>query len=235
MDFGRYVFGAPYFEWLCRGILMTVLIALISSILAAVASLAVLRCQLSATRGPRAIAVAFVIVFRNLPLVPLLLFLSFGVPGLWRQIWGHPFPRGMDFWLLLLGLSLNTAAYLSEILRAGAAAVSHQQVEAARTLGLTPSVIRRRVVYPQAIRIVGPALASRFIHNMKNASFAIVVPLPLGAMEVVGQAGRIAGETFSWREPLIVAALVYLVLALGAGRLLDRLTSREFTRVETVS
>lgn len=234
MDFGRYVFSAPYWEWLCCGVAMTIIIALSSSVLAALVSLVVLRSQLAGARWLRALGVAFVLVFRNLPMVPLLLLLSFGVPGLWRQLWGQPLPRGLELPLLLVGLALNTAAYFAEILRAGVGAVSQQQVEAARTLGLRPRSIRRRVVYPQAIRIVGPALASRFIHNMKNASFAVVVPLPLGSMEVVGQAGRIAGQTFSWPEVLVVAAAVYLALALGASRLLERFTRNAAMCVETM-
>lgn len=126
---------------------------------------------------------------------------------------------------------LNTGAYLAEILRAGVTAVAAEQVEAARTLGLAPGVIRRRVIYPQAVRIVAPALASRFIHNMKNSTLALVVPLPVQMMEVVGQAGRIAGQTFSWAEPLAFAACVHLLLALGLGRILNRWATREHAQI----
>jgi His/Glu/Gln/Arg/opine family amino acid ABC transporter permease subunit len=232
MDFGQYVFGHPYFGWLCRGLLMTLLISTVSGLLAAVVGFLVLRCHLSATRTLRATAAGFVMLFRNLPLVPLLLFLAFGVPQVWLQIWGVPFPRGLELHLLIIGLMLNTGAYIGEILRAGVGAVAPQQIETARTLGITPGAIRRGVIYPQAVRIVAPALASRFIHNMKNSTMALVVPLPLGLMEVVGQAGRIAGQTFSWAEPLIFAACVHLLLALGLGRLLNRWANREQAKVE---
>ena len=232
MDFSHYVFGPPYFGWLCRGVLMTLLIAAVSGVCAAAVGFLVMRCHISASRAARWVGAGFVIVFRNLPLVPLLLFLTFGLPGVWRQLSGLPFPRGSELYLLILGLVLNTGAYLAEILRAGVEAVAPQQVEAARTLGLTPGAIRRRVVYPQAARIVAPALASRFIHNMKNSTMSLVVPLPVQMMEVVGQAGRIAGQTFSWAEPLIFAACVHLLLALGLGRLLNRWASREQAKIE---
>jgi polar amino acid transport system permease protein len=231
VDFGRYVFGSPYFDWLCRGVLMTLLIATLSGIGAAVVGLVVLQCQRSTNRVLSAFGAGFVLVFRNLPLVPLLLFLTFGVPGFWTQMCRCPFPRGLEFHLLLLGLGLNTGAYLAEILRAGVAAVAPEQVEAARALGLTPGAIRRRVIYPQALRIVAPALASRFIHNMKNSSLALVVPLPVEMMEVVGQAGRIAGQTFSWAEPLVFAACIHLLLSVGLGRLLNHWAGREQARV----
>lgn len=232
MDFSRYVFGPPYFGWLCRGLLMTLLIGTVSGLCAAVIGFLVLRCQMSAHRSLRVAGATFVTVFRNLPLVPLLLFLTFGLPGMWRQLWGSPFPRGLELHLLLLGLALNTGAYLAEILRAGVGAVAPHQIDAARTLGIARSAIRRRVIYPQAVRVVAPALASRFIHNMKNSTLSLIVPLPLEMMEVVGQAGRIAGQTFSWAEPLIFAACVHLSLALGLGRLLNDWASREHARIQ---
>jgi His/Glu/Gln/Arg/opine family amino acid ABC transporter permease subunit len=232
MDFGQYVFGHPYFGWLCRGLMMTLLISTVSGFLSAAVGFLVLRCHISGNRAIRGTGAVFVMLFRNLPLVPLLLFLAFGVPQAWGQIWGRPFPRGLELHLLIIGLMLNTGAYLGEILRAGVSAVAPQQIEAARTLGITPGTIRRGVIYPQAVRIVAPALASRFIHNMKNSTLALVVPLPVQLMEVVGQAGRIAGQTFSWAEPLIFAACVHLLLALGLGHLLNRWANREHAKVE---
>jgi ABC-type amino acid transport system permease subunit len=179
--------------------------------------------------------VAFVTIFRNLPLVPLLLFLTFAIPGLWRALWGHSFPPGLELEILLLGLTLNTAAYFAEILRAGVSAVAPEQIYASRTLGLSPRTIRNRIIFPQAVRIVAPSLASRFIHNTKNSTLALVVPLPVDRMEVVGQAGRIAGETFSWAEPLVFAACVHLSLALGLGWILNRWASREQARIEATA
>lgn len=235
MDFSQYVFGSPYFGWLCRGLLMTVLISLVSGCYAAIIGFLVLQCQISARRLLRVIGICFVIIFRNLPLVPLLLFLTFGLPSFWAQLCHCPFPRGFEIHLLILGLSLNTGAYLAEILQAGVAAIAPEQVDVARTLGLMPGTIRRYVIYPQALRIVAPALASRFIHNMKNSTMSLIVPLPLEMMEVVGQAGRIAGQTFSWAEPLIFAACIHLGLSLGLGRLLNQWASREQARIKARS
>jgi His/Glu/Gln/Arg/opine family amino acid ABC transporter permease subunit len=235
MDFGQYVFGVPYFGWLCRGIVMTMTITIASSLCAIVVGWAILRFHISASRWQRAIGVVYVIVFRNLPLVPLLLFLTFGVPGAWKTVSGSPLPRGLEFPLLVAGLALNTAAYLAEIMRAGITAVEIPQIEMSYLLGLSPKAVRQRVIYPQAMRIVAPALASRFIHNMKNSTLALVVPLPLGLMEVVGQAGRIAGQTFSWAEPLIFAACVHLTLSLGLGRLLNHWASKQHARIASSS
>jgi His/Glu/Gln/Arg/opine family amino acid ABC transporter permease subunit len=212
---------------------MTVTISLISVLLAAMIGVLVVQCQIAASQTLRIIGVGFVIVFRNLPLIPLLLFLTFGLPGLWAQLSGHPFPRGLELQLLLLGLALNTGAYVAEILRSGVAAVPPQQIDVARTLGLAPATILLRVVYPQAVRIVAPSLASRVVHTMKNSTLALIVPLPVELMDVVGQAGRIAGETFSWAEPLLFAACAHLLLSLGMDWLLNHWATREQAKIGT--
>lgn len=231
MDFRHYVFASPYFEWLLRGVGMTMLVALVSGLCAAAIGGAIVKCHLSASAASRTFGAAFVVVFRNLPLVPLLLFLTFAVPGLWRDAFGRPFFQGYEIYLLVLGLALNTGAYFAEILFAGVTGVERGQVDVGRTLGMRRGAIRRHIVYPQAVRIVAPALASRFIHNVKNSTLAIVVPLPVEMMEVVGQAGRIAGQTFSWAEPLLFAAAVHLLLALGLGRLLNAWASEEQAKI----
>jgi len=231
VDFSQYVFGSPYFGWLCRGLLMTLIIATASALAAALIGYWVLRCRLSAQAAWRHAGVAFVAIFRNLPLVPLLLFLTFGLPGLWLELRGRPFPSGYEFHLLILGLALNTAAYFAEILYAGVMAIGPEQIDASRTLGLPAQAIRRWVIYPQAVRIVAPALALRFIHNAKNSTMALVVPLPVGLMEVVGQAGRIAGQTFSWAEPLVFAAAIHLSLGLVLGWALNGWASRECAKI----
>lgn len=231
MDFAQYVFGQPYFGWLCRGFLMTILIGLAGCAGGALLGVLSLRCHLGKKRLLRTAAACYVVLFRNLPTVPLLLFLTFALPGIWRATTGAGWPRGLEFHLLLLGLSLNAGPYLSEILRAGVEAVDSRQTDIARTLGLSEKAIGRYVVFPQAVRIVAPALVSRFIHIMKNATLAVVVPLPVQMMEMTGQAGRIAGLTFSWAEPAIFAAAGYLFLALVMGRLLNGWARREHARI----
>ncbi|HEY3322495.1 MAG TPA: amino acid ABC transporter permease [Planctomycetota bacterium] len=230
MDFQQYVFGAPYFGWLCRGVAMTLFIAALTTVFSAALSLLVLRGRTSRSRLWRCAGIVYVNVFRNMPLVPLLLFLSFGLPSLWRNATGTTFPKGCEFCLLIVALSFNTSAYLSEILRAGVAAIPLGQEECARTLGLPIASVRWRVVYPQAFRIVAPAVVTRLIHNMKNSCLALVIPLPVDWMEVLGQAGRVAGQTFSWCEPLVFAAAVHLTLALVLSHYLNGWAVRQQLR-----
>jgi His/Glu/Gln/Arg/opine family amino acid ABC transporter permease subunit len=232
VNFTDYVFSPPYFGWLLLGLTMTLVITIASAVLAVAFAFLILRCHLSEYRALRWAGAGYVVALRNLPLVPLLLFLTFVTPHLWYQVWHHAIPRRFEIYVLIFGLALNTAAYLSEILRAGVRAVVVEQVHVARTLGLSSSLVRVHVVYPQAIRVTAPALASRFIHNMKNSTLALIVPLPVDRMELAGQAGRIAGQTFSWAEPLLFVAVVHLGLALGLGWILNCWASAEQKKIE---
>jgi polar amino acid transport system permease protein len=214
---------------------MTLVISLVSGTAAALTGLGVMRLRLGHHRGARAAAVTFVMIFRNVPIVPLLLFLTFAVPNIFLQVFGRPFPLAFDLTLLLLGLTLNTAPCIAEILRAGALAVAPQQIDAARTIGLSNTAIRWLVVDPQAVRIVAPALATRWINRMQNSAMAIVVPpatMATGSCRAgPGQAQRIAGETFSWVQPVTAVAVIYLALSLGSGRLLNRWATRAQARI----
>lgn len=232
LDFSRYVFAPPYLGWLCQGFLMTLVIGVLGAVCGTILGLLVLRLRGAANCAARAMGTSYIMLFRNLPMVPLLLFLTFALPGIWRQLTGANLPRESEFHFLILGLSLNAGAYIAEILRAGVEAIPHEQLEAARTLGLSPKVIRRRIVFPQAARIVAPALASRYIHIMKNSSLALVVPLQPDLMEMVGQVGRIAGQTFAWAEPLLFAAVGYLSLSLFLSWILNRWANHEQLKIE---
>jgi His/Glu/Gln/Arg/opine family amino acid ABC transporter permease subunit len=231
LTFSRYVFAQPYLGWLCQGIIMTLVIGMLGAALGILIALVVLHCRIVESRILRIVGAIYVVLFRNLPVLPLLLFLTFAMPGIWREALGLSMPRGFEFYFLIMGLALNAGAYLAEILRAGMEAVPCEQIDTAHTLGLSLRIIRRRIIFPQAIRIVAPALTSRYIHIIKNSSMALIIPLAPGKMEMVGQAGRIAGQTFAWAEPLIFAAIGYLALALILSRLLNRWATHAQARI----
>ncbi len=214
MNFSEYVFSAPYLHWLISGAQYTIIIAGLTSIVSLIIGCLVCFLHISKQKLYHVCALIYINIFRNIPPLPFLLFLVFGLPGIYTLLTGNIFPRNTVFMLLILGISLNTAAYLAEIFRSGLKGVPKSTIDSARVLGLKPSDIRLHILLPQALRISFPALGTRLIHNMKNASIALVLPLDVNHMEVMGQAGRIAGQTFTWAEPLIFAASVYLVLTM---------------------
>ncbi len=232
MDFGRHVFSDPYFGWLCRGVAVTLGITVATTLLSLLLGVIVVAMRTGSRRTWRLVAAGYVNLFRNLPPVPLLLLLVFALPGVLRNLTGRALPTDLHWFLLIAGLSLNSSAYIAEILRSGLRGVSPRQWDAGRVLGLSPRATAVRVVYPQAVRIALPALGTRLIHNMKNSTMALVVPLSVGQMELAGQAARIAGQTFAWAEPLLCVAAVHLTMALLLGLLVNRLSRRALRKLE---
>jgi polar amino acid transport system permease protein len=197
--------------------LQTLLITVLTTVGSAVLAIVIVSLRTTKNTTLRLAASTFIITFRSIPPVPLLLFTVFALPRLSLEYLNCHFPVGLEFYLLLICLSLNTSAYLAEIIRSGLKAVPSEQADAAQVLGLSPWCIRFRILYPQAIRIAMPNISSRLIHNMKNSSMALVLPLAVDNMEIVGQAGRIAGQTFTLVEPLLVAGGFHLLLATLLG------------------
>ena len=182
----------------------------------------------------RAAAAVYINIFRNIPLIPLLLLLVFGLPGVYQALMGSPMPAGIEFPMLIAGLTFNTSAYLAEEIRSGIRGVPGTQWDAGRVFGIGPTRLLVSVIYPQALRIALPAVGNRLVHNMKNSTVALVLPLDVDSMEVLGQAGRVAGQTFAWAEPLIFAALVHLCLALLFGAIVSWLAARAQSKVDLV-
>ncbi|MCA5891782.1 amino acid ABC transporter permease [Isoptericola sp. NEAU-Y5] len=113
------------------------------------------------------------------------------------------------FWAALLGLALNEAAYLAEIVRAGLSSVDPGQAEAARALGMKDGKILRRVVLPQAMRVIVPPTGNETISMLKTTSLVIAVPFTL---ELTYATSAIGSRTYQPIPLLVVAALWYLLI-----------------------
>lgn len=158
-------------------------------------------------------ALFYIYVFRGLPaLLQLfiwfnlaLAFKSIGVPGLFHVATNTIIT---PFVAALLGLGLNESAYYAEIVRAGFNSVDHGQIEAARSIGMTPAKTMRRVVLPQAMRVIIPPTGNDFINNLKGTSLASVISYH----ELLLAAGNIYSANFEIMEALMAAALWYMVL-----------------------
>ncbi|WP_412539787.1 amino acid ABC transporter permease [Longispora sp. K20-0274] len=183
----------------------------------------------------RAIGTAYVTVFRNVPLTVVMFFAAFGLPVLGSNadflkipLLDRLFTRlGTDlpyFRFVVLALSLYTAAFVCEAIRAGINAVPPGQAEAARSIGLTFSQNLRHVVLPQAWRAAVVPLGSVIIAMIKNSALA-------GFFGVVGDlssvADRLTGAEGQAIIPVFIGvAIGYLVMTVPLGLLLDRLEHR---------
>lgn len=113
------------------------------------------------------------------------------------------------FWAALLGLALNEAAYLAEIVRAGLGSVDPGQTEAAKALGMKDGEIMRRIVLPQAMRVIVPPTGNETISMLKTTSLVVAVPFTLDLMYATSAVGN---RTFQPIPLLVVAALWYLLI-----------------------
>ena len=161
--------------------------------------------SLSTRRVARTFSWLYNWLFRATPTLLQLYFVWYSLPTLWSgfaQSWFTPF---MAAWITL---SLNEAAYMSEILRAGLLSVDPGQELAGRALGMTRAQILRKVVVPQAIRIVIPPVGNEFITLLKLSSLASIISLH----ELLTAATELTSAKFQYNEPLLAALLYYLVI-----------------------
>lgn len=148
---------------------------------------------------------------------PVLVFLVTGLPLQWDipEFQRFNFRGGMvilpEFMALWLALSLYTAAFIGEIVRAGITSVSHGQWEAAGALGIKRSRILNLVIIPQAMRVIIPPLTSQYLNLTKNSSLAIAI----GYMDIVATLGGISlMQTGKEMETMILVIAVYLTISL---------------------
>ena len=148
--------------------------------------------------------------------LPLLVFLAAGAPmGLdWPALKGFNFAGGgtvsPEFTALLLGLTIYTASFIAEIVRAGILSVSWGQTEAASALGLKPGLTMRLVVLPQALRVIIPPITSQYLNLTKNSSLAVIIGYP----DLVSIANTTMNQTGQTVEGIALIMAVYLAISL---------------------
>ncbi|MGE3742726.1 MAG: amino acid ABC transporter permease [Geminicoccaceae bacterium] len=160
--------------------------------------------------GPllRGAAQAYVTFFTNTPALLQIYFFYFGLPETGILL--------SSFVSVLLGLTLNAGAYLTEILRAGFVSVRRTELEAAETLGFSLPQQIRYVVLPHVAKTIYPALANFFIILVLGTSMAAV----FGVDELTGTAINISTENYRWIEMFTVVAAIYIALTFLASLLL---------------
>ncbi|POR62512.1 amino acid ABC transporter permease [Pseudomonas syringae] len=156
--------------------------------------------------------------------IPGLSMLIFGSPVHWElpQLKGFNFTGG---WVLIpelisltLALTIYTAAFIAEIVRSGIKSVSHGQTEAARSLGLRPGPTLRKVIIPQALRVIIPPLTSQFLNLAKNSSLAAAIGYP----EMVSLfAGTVLNQTGQAIEVIAITMSVYLAISISISLLMN--------------
>ena len=123
-----------------------------------------------------------------------------------------------EFLALFIGLTIYTAAFIAECVRAGILAVPKGQIEAAKSLGLNYSLVLTKIVIPQAMRVIIPPLTSQYLNLTKNSSLAAAIGYP----ELVSVfAGTVLNQTGQAVEVLVITMGVYLTLSLSMSLLMN--------------
>lgn len=222
-------FMAEHFDEVLKGFWLTIQLWVFAGVLSLIWGLilALLR-QLPGRKfiPIRGVTIAYIDVFRAIPLLLLIVLIATGIPSLnflpediriphW---FGKPDP----FWYATLALLITYGAYMAEVYRAGIEAVPRGQMEAARSLGMSHWQAMRSVVVPQAVRKIPAPMLNELIALMKDTTLASVIALN----EVLLVAQDIQSETFI-SSAVTLGALMFLVVILPLARITDKLIARQ--------
>jgi polar amino acid transport system permease protein len=206
---------SKYYTFFIDGAKFTIILAIFTVLFGVMLGIFLALLRLSKNKLLNFLATAYVEFIRGTPLMVQLFIIYFGLPNLI----GFNMP---DMAAAILALSMNSGAYIAEIIRAGIQAVDKGQMEAARSLGMGYGTAMRYIIIPQAIKNILPALGNEFIVVIKESSIVSVI----GINELMYNADTVRGNTYKAFEPLIVAALMYFVMTFTLSKLMGRFERR---------
>ena len=208
-----------YFQLFEEGLVCTVTLSFLTVIFGFILALVLALMRMSSITPLRLVATTYVEVFRATPLmvqlflvyyvlladISLPAFKLFGIIRFERLVPG------------VIALALNSAAYLSEIIRSGIQSIDGGQTEAARSLGLTSAQNMRYIVLPQAIKNILPAIANEFVTIIKESSICWTI----GVQEIMSAVNSIKAATYTVGEAAIIAACVYFLLTFPTSKIIE--------------
>ena len=210
-------FLAEWQAYILGGVGTTIVVAVASVLFATILAVFGALGRLSSNAVVYGIASFYVSLVRGTPLIVQILFVYLALPQIWRDL------ARVDAVILgIVALSFNYGAYMTEIFRAGIQAIPRGQVEAAAAIGMTDRLTMRRVILPQAVRIVTPAIGNEFIAMIKDSALVSII----GVQELLWRAQRVGTQSFRSLETLLLAALIYWMLTVVLSVFQDRLEKR---------
>ena len=200
-----FSYAKEIFPKVLVGLKVTLIIAIVSMIIGLIVGLILSVVRVYKIPVLKQIVEVYISFFRGTPLLVQLFLLYFGLPQVIPEL------KDMSAYIAtIVGLGLNSSAYIAEVLRSSIDAIDKGQMEACYSLGMTKGQGLRRIVLPQAFRISIPSLGNIFIDNIKSSSLAFT----LGVVEILAQAQMIAAASYRFFEPYVIAALIYWIVIL---------------------
>jgi His/Glu/Gln/Arg/opine family amino acid ABC transporter permease subunit len=187
-------------QFIC-GTEMTLTIAAFSGLIGIIVGTILGFMQTSENIALRTIAKTYATIIRGIPMLIQIMFVRYALlPGLNITV--------SALCAAIIAIGINSSAYVSQIIRSGIQAVGRGQTEAAQVLGMSPWLIKRYIIFPQALRIVLPALGNEFITLIKDSSLASVI----GVMELFKEGKNIINSGYDAISIYIAIGVIYLIL-----------------------
>jgi polar amino acid transport system permease protein len=207
-------FLAEWTPFIVGGVPVTIFVSVTSIALAVVFAMLGALGRLSRAAPIYAVATLYVSLVRGTPLIVQIIFVYLALPQ-----FGVVLPPLLGG---ILALAFNYGAYMTEIFRAGIQAIPRGQIEAAQSLAMPDSLVMRRVVLPQAIRIVIPAIGNEFIAMTKDSALVSFITI----QELFYRASTVGSRNFRTFETLLIAAVIYWVMTIVFSFFQERLEQR---------
>ena len=207
-----------YHKFFLEGCKNTLILAHFSVLIGTLGGTLLSLCRMSKFKPLKYIAVAIVEFVRGTPLMVQLMFIFYGLPMIGVTFPDISFiPNFSRFMAGVVAMSLNSSAYVSEIIRSGIQAVDPGQMEAARSIGFTYGESMRKVILPQAVKNILPALGNEFVTVIKESSIVSVI----GIADLMFRTNDVIAVTYRSLQALLIAALLYFVMTFITGRLVS--------------
>lgn len=219
--------GAVFMEYrslFLNGIATTLLLSVLAVSFGAILGTFTALARLSRWKPLSWLATAYIEVFRATPLMVQVMIIYFGAAAFGIKV--NLFPKLISdfncyFWGILC-LTLNSGAYVAEIVRSGINAVEIGQEEAARSLGMSHWLSMRQVILPQALRNILPALMNEFVAIIKETSIVSLV----GISEIMFRAKDVIAISYRTLEPYVIAGISYFLIVFPLSKLVLYLERR---------
>lgn len=203
-----------YLPLFLRGAQYTILLSLTTVVLSLPFGALLALARISSSKILSGLARIYIEIIRGTPLLVQVYIVYFGLPmlGIYMD----------DFTSAVLAVTINSIAYMSEIMRSGIQSVDNGQSEAARALGMPRGVTFRKVIMPQAIKNILPAIGNEFAVLIKETSIVSV----LGIKDLMFASDTVRGATYTTFTPLLFTALIYFVMVFTISTLMNLLEKR---------
>jgi len=214
----NFSFLREYYPYYLSGAGTTLSISVITVFFGTIVGLFFALLKISNNKFLKFVSSAYIEIVRGTPVLLQVMICYYGLTTIIK--FPEVYVMEMDISRLIPGaiaLSLNSGAYVAEIIRAGIVAIDKGQSEAAGSLGMSKSMTMRYIILPQAIKNILPALGNEFVVVIKESSILSVISIS----ELMFKADIVRGATFIPLEPLYIAAVIYFIMTFTTSRIIS--------------